>query len=300
MTSPLIDPALGLDLVSERTLERRAMSVSVVIPAHNEEVSVAQVIADARAGLESLDVPGDITVCASGCTDLTADVAAEAGAAVVEAPKGKGAAIAAGLEATSGEIVCLIDGDLQYFGPTPLSALLVQPLLDGVADAVVSDLYWRPLYPQLWLHGFFVPLAGLVFPEMVAKVGTTPWSGQRAALRSLWPSTLPTDFTVDLHLLLHWNRHALRMRPVLADDWTNPQRPKPRLMTDELAVLLDWALADGRIEESQLPLIREWHVQVNSVMAEYRPGCDDPQAFERMVLGRSMRGLRQRLFEHGG
>ncbi|MER7078518.1 Glycosyl transferase family 2 [Saccharopolyspora kobensis] len=293
MSRPEIDPALGLDLVEERTLSKKDLSVSVVIPAHNEEATIAQVVADAYVGLDVLGVSGDVAVSASGCTDRTAELAAEAGAKVVEAPAGKGAAISAGLAATSGDVVCLIDGDLQYFGQPPLSALLVRPILDGIADAVVSDLYWRPLYPQLWLHGFFAPVAGALFPELIAKVGSTPWSGQRAALRHLWPTELPTDFMVDLQLLLHWNRHAMRLRPVLADDWTNPQRPKPELMAMELEVLLRHAVADGRLTESKVPAVREWYEIAHRAMAEYRPDVDDPQEFERTLLKRSLDELRR-------
>jgi len=288
VTRPEIDPALGLDLVEERTLAKRDLSVSVIIPAHDEEATIAQVVADAYAGLEALSIPGEVAVSASGCTDRTAELAAQAGAKVIEAPAGKGAAIKAGLAATSGEVVCLIDGDLQYFGNPPLSTLLIRPILDGIADAVVSDLYWRPLYPQLWLHGFFAPIAGALYPELIAKVGSTPWSGQRAALRHLWPADLFDDFLVDLQLLLHWNRHAMRLRPVLADDWTNPQRPKPELMASELEVLLRYAVEEGRIAKSKEPAVREWYDLAHRIMAEYRPDSDDPQEFERKLLKRSL------------
>ncbi|GAA0509387.1 glycosyltransferase [Saccharopolyspora thermophila] len=297
MNRPSIDPALGLDLVEERTLTKRALTVSVLIPAHNEEATIAQVVGDAYAGLDVLGASGDVTVSASGCTDRTAELAADAGAKVIEAPAGKGAAITAGLSAVTGDVVCLIDGDFQYFGEPPLSALLVQPIMHGIADAVVSDLYWRPLYPQLWLHGFFAPVAGTLFPELVAKVGSTPWSGQRAALRHLWPAELPNDFTVDLELLLHWNRHAVRLRPVLADDWVNPQRPKPDLMAQELEVLLKHAVAEGRISEERTPAVKRWYELAHQVMAEYRPEHDDPRDFERAVLTRSLDELRRCLVE---
>jgi hypothetical protein len=121
--------------------------------------------------------------------------------------------------------VCLIDGDLRYFGDRPLVTILVEPILHGIAGACITDLYWRPIYPQMWLYGFFAPVAGCLFPELLPKAGSTPWSGQRVATRELWPESLPDGFTVDLEILLHWNRHALRLRPVLADDWVNPRRP---------------------------------------------------------------------------
>ncbi|HEV7899622.1 MAG TPA: glycosyltransferase [Planosporangium sp.] len=286
---------MGLDLVAQRTLSRRVATVSVVVPAHNEQESVGEVVAQAWAGLDHLGVKGEVVVSASGCVDDTAEVAAEAGARVVTAPVGKGAAVTAGLAATTGDVVCLVDGDLRYFGDPPLVALLVEPIVLGRADACVADLYWRPLYPQLWLNGFFAPLAGVLFPELLAKVGSTPWSGQRAALRALWPQRLPQGFTVDLELLLHWNRHATRLRPVLADDWTNPQRPKPDLMAQEFEVVTRRAVEQGRIENETLPRLRAWFEAAHELMAGYRPGEHDPQAFDRHLLEKSLTELRWRL-----
>lgn len=228
MSRPHIDPALGLDLVPVRTLSRESGRVSVVIPAYNEEATIAEVVADCRKGLELLSVDGEVVVSASGCADNTAVAAADAGARVIVAPLGKGAAVKAGLTGTDGDIVCLVDGDMQYFGDRPLATILVDPILHGIADATISDLYWRPLYPQMWLYAFFAPLFGTLFPELLPKFGSTPWSGQRAARRELWPENLPDDFTVDLELLMHWNTKALRLRPVLSDDWVNPATTKAR------------------------------------------------------------------------
>lgn len=293
MNRPHIDPALGLDLVAERTLRARSASASVVIPAHDEQDTVAVVVADALRALELLGVTGEVIVSASGCGDDTAAVAADAGARVVPAPIGKGRAVSAGVAAAGGDVICLVDGDLRYFGDPPLVALLIEPILRGTADACVADLYWRPVYPQLWLHGFFAPIAGLLFPELLAKTGSTPWSGQRAALRPLWPQRLPGGFTVDLALLLHWNRTATRLRPVLADDWTNPQRPKPDLMAEEFTVLTGHAIAEGRLTADALPALTSWFAAAHELMAAYRPGVDDPRTFERHLLDRSLRRLQQ-------
>lgn len=293
-----IDPAPGLDLVRERTLRARSASASVVIPAHNEQDTVATVVSDALRALESLGVTGEVIVSASGCVDDTAVVAADAGARVVFAPIGKGRAVAAGVAEARGDVICLVDGDLLYFGDPPLVALLLEPILRGTADACVADLYWRPVYPQLWLHGFFAPIAGLLCPELLAKAGTTPWSGQRAAVRPLWPNQLPGGFTVDLALLLHWNRTATRLRPVLADDWTNPQRPKPDLMAEEFALFAEHAVAHGRLAAEALPALENWFAGAHELMAAYRPGADDPQVFERDLLEQSLALLHRS--QHGG
>jgi glucosyl-3-phosphoglycerate synthase len=295
MSLPPIDPALGLNLVQTRTLSKAHGRVSVIIPAYNEEATVAEVITECQKGLSLIGADGEVVVSASGCTDNTAAVAADAGARVIVAPLGKGAAVKAGLEGTNGEIVCLVDGDIRYYGDRPLVAILVEPILYGIADATITDLYWRPLYPQMWLHAFFAPLAGALFPELLPKCGSTPWSGQRAAVRSLWPTSLPEDFTVDLEILMHWNSEALRLRPVIADDWTNPQRPKSDLMPRELELVLDHAVRQGRIVPTALPALRRWFEAAHHLMASYRPEHDQPQTFERHMLTQSLSELRNQL-----
>jgi glucosyl-3-phosphoglycerate synthase len=292
---PSIDPALGLNLVPSRTLAKMSGKVSVIIPAHNEEATVAEVVSECFKGLEMLEIEGEVIVSASGCTDNTAEVAANAGAQSIIAPIGKGAAIKAGLEVVDGEIVCLVDGDIQYFGDRPLVTILVEPILHGTADATITDLYWRPLYPQMWLHAFFAPLAGVLFPEMLPKCGSTPWSGQRAAKRSLWPTEMPDDFTVDLELLMHWNFEALRLRPIVADDWVNPQRPKTDLMPREFQLVVDHAVKRGRISEDARHSLVAWFEATHRMMATYQPDTDDPQQFEQRLLLGSMAELRKQL-----
>jgi glucosyl-3-phosphoglycerate synthase len=293
VNDPVIDPALGLNLVNARTLPACPgdATVAVIIPAHNEAATVSEVVAEAFNTFRLLGTGGEVIVVASACTDDTADVAMNAGAQVVAAPLGKGAAVAAGIEICQSDVVCLVDGDMRYFGDVPLVAILVEPILKGLADATIADLYWRPIYPDLWFHAFFAPLAGRLFPELLAQVGTTPWSGQRAALRSMWPESLPAGFTVDLAILLHWHAVNARIRPVTSDDWTNPQRPKTDLLRQEFRALVDYAVSRGRISVNDTQVLDGWFCEVYHLMASYRSGVDDPQQFERSVLNGSLRLL---------
>lgn len=277
-----------MEKITARTLKRKSANISVVIPAHNEEATIARVIEDARKGLQTLDMPGEVIVSASGCTDATADVARDHRVEVVYAPIGKGAAIKEGVKKAGGEIVCLVDGDLEYYGSTPLVALLVEPILQGIADASISDLYWRPIYPDQWLHAFFAPLAGRLFPEMLPKVGSTPWSGQRAAVRGLWPDSLPDNFTVDLALVLHWNQHAERLRPVLADDWFNPIRPKPELLAMDYDLLVCTAIERGRLSPTMRPRLDAWFEVVQELVDGYDPQRHDSRGYEEFVLEESL------------
>lgn len=288
-----INPDLGLPLSHERTLpDRRGSTADVVIPAHNEEGTITQVVREARKALTELNIQnGRVIVSASGCTDHTAEWAREAGAEVVISPAGKGNAMLAGIQASTAEIICLIDGDFEYFGERPLASELIDPIIRGVCEATIADLHWRPLYPQLWLLGFFAPLAGRIFPEMLPAVGHTPWSGQRAAIRSAWPSKLPDDFTSDLAILLHWMDRDITLRPVVADDWTNPQRPKPDLMRAECDLLIKHATQKNRISAKEASELSSWFSEVHSFMADYDPEVHEPKEFEKALMNKSLAAL---------
>ena len=84
-------------------------SVSVIIPAFNEEEPIAGVVGEVSA----TKIPADIIVVDNGSTDQTANRAREAGARVVKAPRGYGRACAAGVAALrpESEIVVFLDGD---------------------------------------------------------------------------------------------------------------------------------------------------------------------------------------------
>ena len=77
------------------------MVVAVIIPAYNEERTVARVIRAAR----SSPAVSRIIVVNDGSTDRTAAFARKAGAEVIDLPAnmGKGAAVAEGVKATSAE-----------------------------------------------------------------------------------------------------------------------------------------------------------------------------------------------------
>jgi glucosyl-3-phosphoglycerate synthase len=65
-------------------------------------------------------------------------------------------------------------------------------------------------------------------------------------------------------LLLHWNEHAVRLRPVLADDWVNPQRPKPDLMAQELELIILTAIRSKRLTPERAGSLRNWYDQVTT------------------------------------
>lgn len=117
-----------LDRQVRRAEGRQALAVSVVIPAYNEEEAIGAVVRDV---LEQAPDLREVIVVDDGSSDRTAEVAAEAGAAVVRSPynKGNGAAVKAGIRAATGDVVVLMDGDGQH-SAADISRLL-EPIRQG-------------------------------------------------------------------------------------------------------------------------------------------------------------------------
>jgi glycosyltransferase involved in cell wall biosynthesis len=89
--------------------------VSVVIPCLNEEENICQCVTTARAALEHAGLEGEVIVVDNDSDDLSAKIAAEAGATVIhEARRGYGSAYLAGLTQARGEYIVMADADLTY------------------------------------------------------------------------------------------------------------------------------------------------------------------------------------------
>jgi glycosyltransferase involved in cell wall biosynthesis len=89
--------------------------VSVVIPCLNEAASIEKCVGLARDVLARNGIPGEVVVADNGSTDGSAELAADAGARVVqEARRGYGSAYLAGFRAARGKYIVMADADLTY------------------------------------------------------------------------------------------------------------------------------------------------------------------------------------------
>ncbi|MEV6032327.1 glucosyl-3-phosphoglycerate synthase [Nonomuraea sp. NPDC052116] len=175
-------------------LAKGSTTVSVILPARDEERTVGDIVRVIRRDLvERVPLVDEILVVDSNSIDATAERAREAGARVVAQNEvlshlppltGKGEALWKGLAASRGDIVVFVDADLLNFGAHFVSGL-VGPLLvdsdisfvkatyerpftgeDGVvrraAGGRVTELVARPLINMFWpeLAGFAQPLGG--------------------------------------------------------------------------------------------------------------------------------------------
>jgi glucosyl-3-phosphoglycerate synthase len=162
--------------------QEQSCTVSVVMPALDEERTVGSIVESIRAGLvERFGLVDEVVVVDSGSTDRTAGVARDAGARVVRADgvlpelgvgAGKGEALWKSLYATSGDLLIFVDSDLLSFTPQYVVGLL-GPLLTDPTVGYVKALYDRPLNT---VDGM-VPTGGGRVTELVA----------RPLLGALWP-----------------------------------------------------------------------------------------------------------------
>jgi glycosyltransferase involved in cell wall biosynthesis len=155
--------------------------LAVVIPAYNEEPSVAEVIAEIpreAAGLQT-----EVIVVVDGSSDATAARATEAGALVCDVPvnRGQGAALRLGYwlaRARGARVIATIDADGQY-EPEELGRV-VEPILAGRADFVSGS---RRLGAELTtdpVRHLGVIVFGALFSLLVRHRVTDPACGLRA------------------------------------------------------------------------------------------------------------------------
>lgn len=109
--------------------------ISVIIPALNEEFTIAQVVGDVPQSIAS-----EVIVVDNGSNDHTAERARQAGARVISEPRrGYGRACHAGFNsvAQNCEIVVFLDGDGSDC--PELMGSLVQPIICGLQDFVIGS-----------------------------------------------------------------------------------------------------------------------------------------------------------------
>ncbi|MGA4841148.1 glucosyl-3-phosphoglycerate synthase [Streptomyces sp. G45] len=194
-------------------------TVSVVLPALDEEETVGEIVAEIRRELvERVPLVDELVVLDSGSRDRTAEVARAAGARVVRrddvlprlpAVPGKGEVLWRSLLVTSGDVVAFVDADLREFSADFVTGI-VGPLLTDPDVQFVKAMYDRPLTLADGVgagQGGRVtelvarPLLNLHWPRLAGFV--QPLGGEYAARRSLLERLpFPVGYGVELGLLV--------------------------------------------------------------------------------------------------
>lgn len=175
----------------------RGHTVSVCLPARDEEATVGQIVRGIREDLvETVGLVDEVVVIDDASTDETATTAERAGARVYaaseileeEAPgSGKGDALWKSLFVTKGDLVCWLDADLRGVSSHFVTGLL-GPLLTRPPIGFVKGFYNRPLDGQGGGGGRVTelvarPILSTLFPHLAAVM--QPLGGEYAGRRAV-------------------------------------------------------------------------------------------------------------------
>lgn len=185
-------------------------TVSVLIPAFNEETKIAETIRAAQR------IPGvdRIIVVDDGSTDQTALRAEQGGAVVIKAKKnrGKGGALNLGLPAVTGEYLLLLDADL---GASAFDGKkLIEALRKGQADLLIGRFPARKRKSGL---GLVLLFARWIIKQITGLTFSAPLSGQRALNRKALEALggrFAEGFGVEVAMIIDLARKGLVIKEI--------------------------------------------------------------------------------------
>jgi len=162
--TPLSDARLGAPhrghAVARTPVEGfEGLSLSVVIPAFNEEGAVRQTIEDVRKEMDATGVPYEIIVIDDGSSDRTMEIARSTGVVVDsnQVNTGYGASLKRGIRHAQYEYVAIIDADGTYparYLPAMLKMCRDQDMVVGDRGAAMKNVPWIRK-PAKWVLNSF-------------------------------------------------------------------------------------------------------------------------------------------------
>ena len=173
---------------------KKYQKVSVIIPAYNEEETVAKVV----DVVKRVSVVDEIIVVNDGSSDNTEQEALKAGAIVInhETNKGKGQALYTGYQHAECDIIAFIDADIYNLTSAKVEAM-IRPILEGKTD-ITKTKFSRASGRVTELTA--KPLLNFFFPEISFE---QPLSGQFAAKKEVLKRiNFESDYGVDVGIVI--------------------------------------------------------------------------------------------------
>jgi len=185
--------------------ERQGVTISVALPALNEEETVGQVIQTLKSALmDEIPLVDEIVLIDSNSTDRTRQIAEAAGVPVyihqqilpeVGSYIGKGEALWKSLHVVKGDIIAWVDTDITNIHPRFIYGLL-GPMLKSPRIQYVKGFYHRPIKVDDKLQAFgggrvtelvARPLLNLFYPALsgIIQPLSGEYAGRRAALEQV-------------------------------------------------------------------------------------------------------------------
>lgn len=182
------------------------MIVSIVIPVYNEALLLPMVLERVAAAPLPAGCEKEIIIVNDGSTDSTAEVLerlCESHLVVVHHSPvnfGKGAAIRLGLTRSSGDIILIQDGDLEY-DPRDYPAVLA-PIVSGAADVVFGSRFLkgvRGMRKRNWLaNKILTYTSNLLFGADITDQATAYKAFRREVIQRLRLRCIRFEFCAEV------------------------------------------------------------------------------------------------------
>ena len=191
--------------------EFEGLSLSVVIPAYNEEGAVRQTIEDVRAEMDATGVPYEIIVIDDGSSDRTMEIAQSTGVIVDtnQVNTGYGASLKRGIRQAQYDYVAIIDADGTYparYLPPMLKLCRTQDMVVGDRGAAMKNV---PLIrrPAKWMLN---KLASFLAERRLSDLNSGLRVFRKSELMPFIP-LLPQKFSFTTTITLCMSCNAKRM-----------------------------------------------------------------------------------------
>lgn len=190
------------------------MSLSIVIPAKNEDGAIGAVVANACEQYPDAEV----IVVNDGSDDNTAEEAAKAGAKVISHPEslGNGAAVKSGARAATGDIIAFMDGDGQHTASE--LAPLIKRLDEGFEMAIgARDTGSHANVGRLFANGLYNGIASMMSGRKILDL-TSGFRVARAKKFKQFLYLLPNGFSYPTTITMAFLRsgYSIRFEPISA------------------------------------------------------------------------------------
>ena len=198
--------------------------VTIIIPAHNEEEGIADVI----SGIKQLNKGYEIIVVDDGSTDNTYKLASDAGVKIIRHPynKGYGAALKTGIRNATADVVLFIDADGQHKPSDVKKVLSYIEEYDMVVGARTKkskiSLLRRPGKRILSITANY--LAGMKIPDLNSGFRTIKKDIAMEFMHIL-PNTFSFSTTITLALIT--SGYSVKYVPIEAPERVGKSKIKP-------------------------------------------------------------------------
>jgi glycosyltransferase involved in cell wall biosynthesis len=190
---------------------KREQSISVILPAYNEADRIFEVISEAIKVLEGMAIEYEVIVVDDGSTDSTSSEVLRASSTFnhvryvfLPENQGKGNALRHGFQASTYELVCFIDADLDLH-PSQVERLVADMEKTGAEIVIGSKRHPEskldyPWFRKLYSNWYYY-LILLLFRLPVRDTQTGIKLFRREVLEKVFPRMVCKQYTLDLELL---------------------------------------------------------------------------------------------------